>query len=45
MIDWLALTHTYPGWTLTEIKELSYKERKNWLNVAKEYRKAVSSSI
>jgi hypothetical protein len=44
MVDWLAITTLFPGWSLTEIKKLSFRERRNWLNVAKEYRKVVSSS-
>jgi hypothetical protein len=34
--QWKLLTENYPGWTLTEIKELSPRERINWLEIAKE---------
>jgi hypothetical protein len=27
----------YTGWTLTEIKELTVRERYNWLAIAKNY--------
>jgi hypothetical protein len=33
--EWSALTQIYEGWSLTEIKELSKRERQNWLEVAK----------
>jgi hypothetical protein len=36
MAEWLALSDRHEGWTLTEIKELSYRERSNWLALAKE---------
>jgi hypothetical protein len=36
MAEWLALTNNHPGWTLTEIKELNVRERKNWLEIAKQ---------
>jgi hypothetical protein len=36
MAEWLALSERHQGWTLTEIKELSVRERKNWLELAKE---------
>jgi hypothetical protein len=29
------LTNEYVGWTLSEIKALSHRERKNWLEIAK----------
>jgi hypothetical protein len=33
--EWAALTRSFKGWTLTEIKTLSPRERKNWLEVAR----------
>jgi hypothetical protein len=33
--EWAALTRSFKGWTLTEIKQLSPRERKNWLEVAR----------
>jgi hypothetical protein len=42
MRDWLALTKSFKGWTLTEIKELTPRERQNWLEVAREYGKVVN---
>jgi hypothetical protein len=33
LAEWKALTDEYKGWTLTEIKELSHRERKNWLEL------------
>lgn len=35
MAEWTALTKSFKGWTLTEIKALSPRERKNWLEVAR----------
>jgi hypothetical protein len=37
MAQWAALTRSYAGWTLSEIKELSPRERSNWLEIAREY--------
>ena len=37
----LELTTAYPGWTLTEIKELSIRERKNWIEAAVASKKLV----
>lgn len=31
MDDYDAITTYYKGWTLTEIRELSVRERRNWL--------------
>jgi hypothetical protein len=33
--EWSALTQTYRGWTLEDIKNMSKRERTNWLEVAK----------
>jgi hypothetical protein len=35
LAEWSMLTNEYVGWTLTEIKQLSYRERKNWLEIAR----------
>jgi hypothetical protein len=32
--EWSGLTTAYPGWGLTEIKELSYRERNLWIEMA-----------
>ena len=29
------ISHTYPGWTLKEIKKFTRRERTNWLEMAK----------
>jgi hypothetical protein len=41
MAEWAVISLSFPGWTLTEIKEMSRRERTNWLEVAKEYGKVV----
>jgi hypothetical protein len=41
MSEWAALTESYSGWTLSEIKDLSRRERLNWLEVARESGKIV----
>jgi hypothetical protein len=37
MSQWTALTVSYTGWSLEEIQRLSPRERKNWLEIAREY--------
>jgi hypothetical protein len=37
MSQWTALAASYSGWSLTEIKGLSLRERQNWLEIAREY--------
>jgi hypothetical protein len=37
MSEWTALTFSYPGWGLEEVKRLSPRERTNWLEIAREY--------
>jgi hypothetical protein len=37
MTQWTALSASYTGWSLTEIQELSPRERNNWLEIAREY--------
>jgi hypothetical protein len=34
--DWAAVANSYPGFTLNEIKDLSPRERFNWLEIARE---------
>jgi hypothetical protein len=41
MAEWALLTLSFPGWTLTEIKDMSRRERNNWLEVARELGKVV----
>jgi hypothetical protein len=36
MAEYLALSDRHQGWTLTEIKELSVRERRNWIEIVKE---------
>lgn len=33
MQDMDALAKTYPGWSLSEIRDLSRRERSNWLEI------------
>jgi hypothetical protein len=35
MAEWSALSDRHSGWTLTEIKELSWRERTNWIELMK----------
>lgn len=39
MFSWAMLVHSYPGWGLSEIKSLTVRERENWLEMARFYRK------
>jgi hypothetical protein len=39
--EFRALVTAYSSWSLTEIMELSYRERKNWLEIAREDGKLV----
>jgi hypothetical protein len=34
MSAWELLVRAFPGWTLTEIKELSLRERRHWVRRA-----------
>lgn len=36
MNQWQVLSETYSGWSLTEIKDLSPRERMNWIELARE---------
>jgi hypothetical protein len=40
----MALTRLFKSWTLTEIREMSYRERINWLELARENGKVVRDS-
>jgi hypothetical protein len=40
MVDWVVLTNFFPGWSLEEIKSLSPRERKNWIDLSTGFRKA-----
>jgi hypothetical protein len=35
MLDYALLATAFPGWSLEELKKLSPRERKNWVEVAK----------
>jgi hypothetical protein len=35
MFEWASLTIGFSGWSLTEVKEMSPRERANWIQVAK----------
>jgi hypothetical protein len=39
MTQWLYLTKKFKGWTLTEIQNLSPRERNNWIDLAKAFMK------
>ncbi len=41
MHDWMALSISFTGWNLNEIKELSPRERNNWLEMARTIGKLV----
>lgn len=41
MYEWKLLATSFSGWTLSEIRELTPRERKNWLEVAREIGKVV----
>jgi hypothetical protein len=36
MAEWSAISDRHPGWTLTEVQSLSFRERTNWLTLVKE---------
>jgi hypothetical protein len=40
MMDWLVLSTLFPGWSLEEIKSLSPRERKNWMDLSSSFKKA-----
>ena len=44
MAEWAVLSVSFPGWTLNEVKEMSRRERTNWLEIARELGKVVRKS-
>jgi hypothetical protein len=40
----MAISKVFTGWTLTEIREMSPRERTNWLEMARVYGKVVTSN-
>jgi hypothetical protein len=36
MVQWKVIANSYSGWSLAEIKELSPRERLNWLEVIRD---------
>lgn len=34
MRSWTILIRLYQGWTLSEVKDLSPRERRNWIEIA-----------
>jgi len=43
MTQWKTLVDAYPGWSLTEVRSLTPRERLNWLEIAREYGKVVKN--
>jgi len=41
MVDWVVICNLFPGWSLEEVKGLSQRERKNWLEIATSFNKAL----
>jgi hypothetical protein len=41
MMDWLVLSNMFPGWSLAEIKDLSPRERQNWLTLSSNFKKTM----
>jgi hypothetical protein len=41
MREWALIAQSFTGWSLTEIKELSPRERDNWIEIARESGKLV----
>lgn len=44
MREWTLLVTSFPGWTLTETRELSPRERANWVEIAREFGKVVKKN-
>jgi hypothetical protein len=40
-MDWMVISNLFPGWSLTEIKSLSPRERKNWMDIAISFKKTI----
>jgi len=32
--EWKSLVEKYPSWTLTEVQQLSWRERQNWIELS-----------
>jgi hypothetical protein len=41
MRDWASIALSYPGFSLSEIKEMTPIERNNWLELATEFGRVV----
>jgi hypothetical protein len=37
MFEWALVSRSYPGWGYNEIKSMTYRERKNWIEMSKAY--------
>lgn len=37
MYQWMTLMRKFPSWPLEDVKQLTPRERLNWLELAKEY--------
>ena len=37
MFEWALISRSYPGWGYNEIKSMTYRERKNWIEMSKAY--------
>jgi len=43
MNQWKTLVDAFQGWSLSEVKSLSPRERFNWLEIGREYGKVVKN--
>jgi hypothetical protein len=43
MSSWAALAFSFPGWNLNEIKDMSPRERENWMEVGRELGRLVKA--
>lgn len=43
MRQWMTLVQAYSGWSLTEVKMLSVRERLNWLEAGRELGKVTKN--
>jgi hypothetical protein len=41
MYQWATLAVAFSGWSLEEIQRLSFRERKNWLEIGRELGRVV----
>jgi hypothetical protein len=37
LFEWALVSRSYPGWGYQEIKSMTYRERKNWIEMSKTY--------